>query len=302
MAVSRMSGPLLVVGAGPSLPGNQEYNETPAPSAFDHGFSLNDSRFGPFEGADVTAVQPQWYGVPPIYVLDQAPSTISAVNIAAAQVPVAGTPLTLAGASTGITVLAAPLSIIGGQVFPTGTLIIDGNPALISNAQLGGGPSVYDPRTMIARQIRFTSVGNDSAATVAVVGVDMYGYTIHQTVTLSNAGVASTTKAFKGIISLTPAGTLSGSNVSVGTSDVYEFPLALWEFQLAWIYWAGTLVSASTGYTAPVTTSPATALTGNVRGTYATQSASNGTNKLQVFVQPAPWMFSSAGLLGVPQF
>jgi hypothetical protein len=302
MSVSRWSGPLIVVGGGPSLPGNSDTNDTPGPSAFSHGVGLLDNRFGPFQGSDITAIEPLWYGNDNIYTIDQIPSTISAVNIAAAQAGVSGTPLTLAGASTGITILAAPLSVIAGQVFPTGTLIIDGNPALITLAQLGGGPSCYDPRTMVARAIRFTSVGNDSTGTVAVVGVDMYGYMIHETVTLANAGIATSKKCYKGIISLTPGGTVSGSNISVGTADVYEFPLAVWEFPLVQIYWAGALISSSAGYTAPVTTSPATAITGDVRGTYATQSASNGTNRLQVFISPVPWNMNVAGLFGVTQF
>lgn len=299
MGITSFQGPLYVPGAD-----KLDYNESPGPSSFAHGVGIVDTRFNPGNGADVTAVRPIWFGADAVIVLDQAPSTLSATNIAAAQVPVAATPLTLAGASTGITVLAAPLSIIAGQVFPTGTLIIDGNPALITLAPLGGGVSMYDPRTMIARRLIFTSVGDDHLATVAIVGVDMYGYTIHETVTLSNATTVNSLKCYKGVISITPAGTLSGSNLSVGTTDIYEFPLAAWEFQFVQIYWNATLISASTGYTAPVTTTPS-ATTGDVRGVYGTQSASDGTKKLQIVVKPLPWNLVANGansLFGQIQF
>lgn len=303
MSITRYTGPLVVPGAGPSIGGlSTDYNDSAGPSIFAHGVGIVDNRFGPYNGGDITNILPCWWGDSSICVIDQAPATLGAANLAAAQVPVAGTKLTLAAASTGITVLAAPYSAVTGQIFPVGTRVIDGNPAMISLAALGGGVSMYDPRTMSARQLIFTSVGNDSTATVAVVGVDVYGYIIHETVTLANATTVNTKKCYKGVVSITPAGTLSGSNLSVGTTDVYEFGLAVYEFQFVQIYWAGALISANTGYTAPVTTSPATALTGDVRGTYATQSASNGTNKLQIFVRPQPWNLTAVGLFGVAQF
>jgi hypothetical protein len=307
MSITRLQGPLVVPGAGPQItPGALDYNDSPGPSIFAHGVGICDTRFGPFNGGDITNVLPAWYGSGWINVLDQVPAALSATNIAAAQVPTAGTALTLAAASTGITVIGTGgLSIISGQTFPAGSLMIDGNPALIQvNSAAGqvGGVSLYDPRTMSARAIRITSVGNDSSGTMAVVGVDMYGYLVHETVTLANAGIATSVKCYKAIVSLTPGGTLSGSNVSVGTGDVYEFGLASYEFAFAQIYWNSTLISASTGYTAAVTTSPATATTGDVRGKYAVQSASDGTKKLQMFVMPQVWNLTKVGLWGVVQY
>lgn len=303
MSITRYTGPLVVPGAGPSISGlSTDYNDSAGPSIFAHGVGIVDNRFGPYNAGDITNILPCWWGDSSICVIDQAPATLGTANLAAAQVPVAGTKLTLAAASTGVTVLTAPYSAVTGQIFPVGTRVIDGNPAMITLAAMGGGVSMYDPRTMSARQLIFTSAGDDHLATVAVVGVDVYGYTIHETVTLTNASTVNTKKCYKGVISFTPSGTLSGSNLSVGTTDVYEFGLAAYEFQFVQIYWAGALISANTGYTAPVTTSPATALTGDVRGTYATQSASNGTNKLQIFVRPQPWNLTAVGLFGVAQF
>lgn len=303
MAVTLMSGPIGVVGA---VPGNSgDSNQTPGPSFFAHGFSLADQRFmPPGGGGDVTAILPQFYGTDGICVCDAVPTTLAAANISAAAVPVAGTALTLAGASTGITVIGAAgfqLSPMMG-LFPANARVMEGNPALIQIGTLGGGVSMYDPRTMLTRCLRFTSVGNDSTATAAVVGLDWYGQLVHETVTLANATVATSKKALKAVISITPAGTLSGSNLSVGTSDVYGFGLASSEFfGFVTIFWNNTLISANTGYTAAVA-STATATTGDVRGTYGVQSASDGTKRLTMFVAPTPWNVTSAGLFGVTQF
>jgi hypothetical protein len=315
MAITRFTGPIIVPGSGPAISGvgdGADYNG-PGPSIFVHGVGLVDQRFGPYMGADASAIMPCWYGSGWFNVLDQAPSTLSATNIVAAAVPVAGTAMTLAVASTGITVVPAGgyTYVSNGNTFPANALMIDGNPGVVlTNATGGqlGGPAMYDPRTMIGRCLRFTSVGNDSTGTAAVVGIDIYGYLVHETVTLSNATIATSKKALKAVISITPGGTLSGSNLSVGTSDVYGFPIAVYEAAqntvlppYVFIYWNGTQITASTGYVAGVTTTPS-ATTGDVRGTYATQTASDGTKKLQVFVQPQPWNLTGTTLFGAAQF
>lgn len=311
MSIIRHQGPMIITGGpyNPTLTGALEYNDSAGPSIFAHSVGLTDNRFASNAGGDISNVIPCWFGADFINVLNQAPSTLSTTNIVAAAVPVAGTAMTLAGASTGITVVGAGgLSIISGQVFPANALMIDGNPALIQLTPAGGGISMYDPRTMIGRCLRFTSAGDDHLATAAVVGVDVYGYLVHETVTLTNATVATSKKALKAVISITPAGTLSGSNLSVGTSDVYGFPMGVYEAAqntvlppFVQIFWNGTLISASTGYTAGVATTPS-ATTGDTRGTYATQSASDGTKKLQVFVRPSAWNLTATTLFGALQF
>jgi len=301
MSITRFQGPLVVSGAGPNTSAS-DYNDTPGPSIFANGTGLADNRFGPFNGSDSATPIPCWFGQGDICVVNQAPSTLSATNLVAAAVPVAGTAMTLAGASTGITVVPAGGYAFGGNTFAAGARMIDGNPAYIQLGQQAGGVSAYDPRTAIARCLRFTSVGNDSGATAAVVFYDYYGFLCHETVTLANAGIATSKKAVKALVSVTPAGTLSGSNLSVGTSDVFGFNLAAYEFAFSAIFWNNAYITATTGYTAPVTTSPATAITGDVRGTYGVQSASDGTKKLQMFVTCQAWNNTASTLFGVTQF
>src|SRR5262249_6637969 len=86
---------------------------------------------------------------------------------------------------------------------------------------------------------------------------------------------------------------------SVGTTDTFGFPLAINNFPYAIVGWAGALIAASTGFVAAVS-STATNTTGDVRGTYALQSASNGVISLQIFQTVTPANITSmTGLFGV---
>lgn len=170
-----------------------------------------------------------------------------------------------------------------------------------------GSVRMWDPSRMVARNIRITSVGNDSGATFLLSGYDTYWYPVTEAITGANAGIASGKKAIKYLTAITYTGSLSGSNVSVGTGDVFGFPIrsdayysgnAGGDVQIAW---NGAAITATTGYLAAVTTA-ATTTTGDVRGTYAVQSASDGTKRL-VFTQSPSLanISSSTGLFGVAQ-
>ena len=164
-----------------------------------------------------------------------------------------------------------------------------------------GTVSLWDPTKAISRNVRITSAADDSGKTFTVVGYDLYGYPMSEVITGANASVASGVKAFKYITSVTPSTTPAG-NVSVGTGDVIGFPLRTDNFGDVRIIYNAAVVTASTGYTAAVTTSPATTTTGDVRGTYALQTASNNSRRLQVFISPPVANIGTVtGLLGVAQ-
>lgn len=312
------SGPLIVYGDRPP-PGTGvtgSNNPDKAPSVFWGGTALIDPR-GSYNNTR-SGIMGFAGGTGDIVVLDAVPSTLSAAvtTMAAAQVPVAGTPLTLVTTSgSGITVQAAATVFWpAGNTIPAGALIIDTAPATLGFGRAGQGDSsqnvvkLYDPTTLLARNVRIKSAGNDSAATFTVAGYDIYGYPMSEAITGVNTSTASGKKAFKFVTSITPSGTLSGSNVSAAPGDVYGLPLQNQGWPFISIFWGAppaTNVSATTGWLAAVTTSPATTTTGDVRGTYAVQSASDGTSRLSVLITMPVGLIANAnpsvGLFGVTQ-
>lgn len=257
-----------------------------APSlAYGGGIGLLDNRMaynkfnnvapGTITGASVVG----WYDT--AVVINAVPSTISAVNIAASQSPGAGAITLVSSSGAGITVLATAFTAMPSMnTIPVGALAIDGNPGYqIFGARDRTG--FYDHTKFLARNVRIVSGGNDSGITFTVSGYDVYGYPMTETITGANAGTASGKKAFKWVTGVTHTGSVAGT-VTIGTGDVFGFPLRADSFGYVYIIWNNTAVTASTGFTAADTTSPATATTGDVRGTYAVQSASDGTKRLEI--------------------
>src|SRR5262249_3361338 len=107
-------------------------------------------------------------------------------------------------------------------------------------------------------------------------------------------------KAFKFIVSVTPLFT-DAHNYSVDTTDIFGLPVRADYFHQTQIWWNETVITANTGFVAAVT-SAASATTGDVRGTYAVQDASDGTKRLAICVGPGQAnLMTAAGLYGVAQ-
>jgi hypothetical protein len=184
-------------------------------------------------------------------VLDIVPGAGVAGNIAASQV-VSGASFTLA-ASTGTTAVTL-----------NGTAYID----------LG-----------VARQIQAVGAGAATASTLlTIAGLDQYRQPMTQTFTGPAAtATVQTTKAFRYVGTATAAGnTVSG--VSLGTNNVFGLPFRADSFNYVDAVWIGNRVTGSGGFTAADTTSPATALTGDVRGTYSVSSTPTSTSRLTSFI------------------
>lgn len=306
MGLETKLGPSISLGQPPAIGpfGPGDYNSDASPDGSEYGYGLLDSRYrvsgggqNPQPGAGPVAIYAGLFAGP-IYALDQAPSQLAVANIAIAANPTSGTALTLVTSSgAGITVLAAAFTVLQtGKVVPVGSLAIDGNPGLMTTAQ-SGSVKIADPTKALARCVSLTGVTSGSGGAVTVRGYDLYGYPQSETITMT--GGATTTngkKAFKWIASVTP-GFTDTHTISVGTSDVFGIPFYVSQFADAnWVW--NNITGLTAQLVAGDTTTPATATTGDVRGTIAVATtASDGTRKLsiQVLLKPAN-LANAAGL------
>jgi hypothetical protein len=298
-----------VMGRYNAAVGSQAQPPTIGPSFDAAGVGIQDGRWKWNSGGS-SATAPQiigWMDPGTYPVLDVVMAALNAGALAAAQVPTAGTPMTLVASSgNGVVVPTTPTQMFpGGALVPVTARFIH---AVTQYVIFGYGKQrtyAYDPTTQIERCITVTSVGNDSTATMALTGIDQYGYTIHQTVTMANAGVVTTGKGFKALLSAVPAGTLSGSNVSIGTSDTIGLPFYAAQQSQLWGYWNNLILYGTGTFTAGVTTT-STATTGDTAGTWTLPSASDGSKRLTLWMRPnAAAMATSGintGLTGVFQF
>jgi hypothetical protein len=181
-----------------------------------------------------------------VYVFDIKPVALNATGLATAQAATGG-PVTLT-AGTGVTTRV--------------------------DAQ-GRTRYVLD----VPRAVTLTAAGANTQVPT-VTGWDQYGQPMTQTTAAPSTSTVTTTKCFKEILSITYPAT-PGSNVSAGTADVFGFPFVISDVcYIVSAKWATTLADNAGTVVVADATSPATAATGDVRGTYATTSASNGTRRL----------------------
>lgn len=310
MSRSALTAPAHVIAKRAAL-GNANNDPNLSPSVGYGGFGLQDHRL-PFNiinsanGAQTLG----FFTFDSIPVVDQVPSAIATANIAALQTVTNGTAMTLVSSTgAGITVMSSAFFALASQnTVPVGTLAIDGVPNYVRFG-LGDVTAFHDPTHAIARAVSITGSTSATGGAFAVVGFDLYGVLMHETIT-ATAGATTTNgkKAWKFITSVTPQFT-DAHNYSVGTTDIYGFGMRCDQWNYADIYFGtppAVLITSATGFTAAVS-STATATTGDVRGTYATQSASDGTKSLQIFIGPTLAQASNAagaavGFWGVPQF
>lgn len=290
--------------------GNAGFPLNAAPSLDFLGAGIQDHRMAANSRGSSIA-QPGivgWYGEGDIIVANYAPSAIATANIAALANVASGTAMTLVASSgAGITVLSttAPAFFMPSGKSLSAGVVIDGLPSLQVFGQAGAAQTgFYNRTTYVGRGVSITGVSSGAGGTFTVSGYDIYGYPMSQLVTVG-AGVntVATTKAFKAVTSVTPNFT-DAHNYSVGTADVFGFGLLASFFSDAIIHWNSALITANTGFVAAVTTSPATTTTGDVRGTYAVQSASDGTKRLTVRVAASLGSLvtnPTTGLFGQPQ-
>lgn len=301
MSKAAFAGPLVAFGDRRNPAVGQSGNVDQGPGAQLGGSSFLDLR----AGYNVTTKGWIGSGVDMRRVLSAQPSTKGTAKLAALANVVAATAMTLAVASTGITVLAAALTLPNGKIIPANCLVMDGNSAVVSYgiADPNGLYSnhVWNNATILGRGVSITGAANGAGGNMLVSGYDAYGYAMSELITATaGATTANGKKAFKYIASVVPAFT-DAHNYSIGNLDIFGLPLraTLWDEVLVWFNSA--LLTAATGFVAADTTDPATTTTGDVRGTYATQSAADGTKRLTIAIGPGQSVLGLTTTYGVTQ-
>lgn len=223
--------------------------------------------------------------------------------------------MTLAG--TGVATGTLVTAQLTGPAGGAGTYSVTGN-ATVASATITGQmtgtaallqpfgqtPSIYlwNPQALVARAVSVTGSASATGGNITIAGYDIYGMPMSEVIAApASATTVNGKKAFKYIASVTPAFT-DAHNYSIDTTDIIGLPLRSDFFGDVAINYNATGITANTGYVAAVTTSPATTTTGDVRGTYALQSAADGSKRLMIrqFVLAAN-MGSIPGLFGVTQ-
>lgn len=149
--------------------------------------------------------------------------------------------------------------------------------ATINGASASGGVATLD----VARAVNVDSTGaGDTTQTVTVTGTDYWGQAQTEAIALNGTTAVAGKKAFKTITQVAVSAAMAG-NLTVGSTDVFGLPYRVTDAgYILRSGWAGALADDAGTFVAADTTSPATATTGDVRGTYTPSSAANGSRRL----------------------
>jgi len=142
-----------------------------------------------------------------------------------------------------------------------------------TGALVSGGVATFD----IARGIRITSTGNESALTFTVTGTDQYGEALVEAIAGPNNTTKDGVKAFKTVTSVAVSGALTASDVLVGTNDVWGLPFRLGDVGKFFGMCLDGDAVTTTLVAGLAATGVSTATTADVRGTVIPGTAANGT-------------------------
>lgn len=149
--------------------------------------------------------------------------------------------------------------------------------ATINGASASGGVATLD--TARAVNVDSSNAG-DTTQTVTITGTDYWGQAQTETIAMNGTTAVAGKKAFKTVTAVAVSAALAG-NLTVGSTDVIGLPYRVTDAgYILRSGWAGALADDAGTFVAADTTSPATATTGDVRGTYTPSSAANGSRRL----------------------
>lgn len=308
MTITALSGPFVSYGTVTTssantglLGGDAEHNPQRGTSLFDLGFGTLDPRvaYNYQPGASNTRQVVGFFRS--LGMVDYQPTAIT--NGASAFVPLATVSTGVTGAytlnaassanGTYSTTIIAPET---GQA--SGTLLAIDSTAAVVTCGPDGTIALWNPAAGTGRTISINKSSNLDGGTFTVAGRDMYGFKMTEQITASTSKNVFGVKAFKYISSITNCTTPTSTSVSIGFTDTYGFPL------LVSYCGRGTdvrLLASAFSSAVPVALSSAntvlgstvatqTATTGDVRGTYASSTASDGTLRLQMIITPTAFI------------
>lgn len=184
--------------------------------------------------------------------------------------------------------LSATAIINASAVAGAGAVTLNG--ALVSGGVATLGGNCGRSLSMVS------SNAGDTTQTITVRGKDYLGDSLTETKTLNGTTTVQFNKAFKTVSSVTASAALTG-NLSVGTNDKLGLPFRVdGRFDLLSAYMDATDEVATVTLAAADTTNPATAATGDVRGTMIPATATNGTRRYRVWLKPGDGTQSAYGV------
>ncbi len=194
-----------------------------------------------------------------------------------------------------------------------------GPSAPVANAQdihwSAGLFRLFNPVASLSRNVTIAVSSAAVTGLITVRGFDVHSQAMSETFNV-NTTAASTfvgKKAFKYLASVTPGYTDATGSYALGIGNIFGLPIRADRAESVFFYWGGLAKISSTGFVAAVTTNPATATTGDVRGTLDVSAvtsgfAANGTSRLFI-EQTLPLWNTIAGtptntapFFGVTQF
>lgn len=217
---------------------------------------------GPDSGPNTGNSSVPMAGVGPmgrIHVFDVLPAATTTNNVGNALISGAATTFTAAAVGSA--------SLLGPGVGSTFVILGDGTPAI-----------QFD----VDRAVSLQSAGNLAGVTLTVTGYDRYGQRLSFSLAGPNISTVNTTKTFRGVISVASSAAV-GSALQVGSTNIVGLPFRVTDrayvshvgYNNVLTRDAGTLVLGDA-------TSPATATTGDVRGTYTPSGPTSGTQRVVV--------------------
>lgn len=211
--------------------------------------------------------------------------------------------------STTVTLNPAPQATNSAARVGQGNIMTTLNQAPAATAwvpyRAAGPAALLNPLDSLSRGVGIAGSTSATGGAFLVRGWDVYGQPVSETITAAaGAGPTYGVKTYKHIRDVTPQFS-DAHTYSVGTSDVFGFNLRADRWEYTMVFFAGAVVAASTGFTAPDMTNPATSSTGEVRGTMqfagrgplgsgSGSNSADGTRRLVMAVSPSIYNIPAA--------